>query len=46
MKNVLEFLGFITLVQGAMGLAQEFTDCDSSYVHGSPSWTTTGSSRA
>ncbi|MEW2514215.1 hypothetical protein [Streptomyces sp. NPDC046870] len=26
MKQVLEFLGFIALVQGALGLAHEFTD--------------------
>ena len=28
MKNVLEFLGFIALVQGVMGFVQEFTDWD------------------
>ncbi|MGW1541484.1 hypothetical protein ACWCPM_14830 [Streptomyces sp. NPDC002309] len=26
MKQLLEFLGFIALVQGAMGLVHEFTD--------------------
>ncbi|MEU6596422.1 hypothetical protein [Streptomyces flaveolus] len=26
MKQVLEFLGFIALVQGALGLVHEFTD--------------------
>ncbi|MER7496598.1 hypothetical protein ABT033_28910 [Streptomyces pharetrae] len=32
MKNVLEFLGFIALVQGVMGLVQEFTDWDGGLV--------------
>ena len=32
MKSVLEFLGFIALVQGVMGLLREFTDWDGGLV--------------
>jgi hypothetical protein len=32
MKTVLEFLGFVALVQCVMGLVQEFTDWDGGLV--------------
>ncbi|QIJ65521.1 hypothetical protein [Streptomyces sp. JB150] len=32
MKTLLEFLGFVALVQGVMGLLQEFTDWEGGLV--------------